>query len=195
MPHLWRIKQEDDISPDATDVDKNGYDLRYSNIFESIDNYIYYNDEEIPEFIIHDHPNPKLKSEVQQHMPALPHNNTPAPTTIATDNNETTDLLDIIKNEYCGTESDSWKRLVLAIKSCFDYEVAKKIATHYSKKTTKNNYDKEAVLKLLEASPHSVKIGTIRYYSKLSNKDKFYEVKAKYHMDFETTDYTIANDR
>ena len=160
MPHLWRIKQENDVSPDATDVNKNGYDLRYSNIFESIDNYIYYNDEEIPEFIIHDHPNPKLKSEVQQHTPEQPQNNAPsAPTTIAIDNNEIIDLLDVIKSEYW-TEFDSWKRLVLAIKSCFDYEVAKKIATHYSKKTTKNNYDEEAILKLLEATPHSVKIGT-----------------------------------
>ena len=47
-------------------------------------------------------------------MPALPHINIPAPTTISTDNNETIDLLDIIKNEYW-TEFDSWKRLVLLV--------------------------------------------------------------------------------
>ena len=175
LPHLWRKKQDQDISPDATDVNGNGFDLRYSNIFENVNNYIYYN-EEITEFIIHDHPNPKFKT---QSKSTLPQQNTNNPDNI--EHNKNIEFLDIIDPKYW-TEFDSWKRLVMAIKITFpDENEAQKLALHFSAKST-NNFDEESVINLLETDPTSLTCGTIRYYAKKSDEVAFADINTKYKL-------------
>jgi len=111
---------------------------------------------------------------------------------IKNDNAEIIEILDNIDSKYW-SDFESWKKLIMAINSVFDNKkTAEELAIFYSKKTTNDNYDQEAVLKLLEAEHSKITIGTICYYSKLSNKDNFYKIKAKYHVVFDNTDYEIA---
>ncbi len=49
MPHLWRMKDKDDKNGDVTDW-KPKIDLRYSNIFESLDSVIQNTNEPMPIF-------------------------------------------------------------------------------------------------------------------------------------------------
>lgn len=173
LPHLWRLKQEGDISPDATNINNDGIDLRYTNIFEDVNNFIYFNEETIPEFIIQDHPNPKIFAEKKLEVSVK------IQTTDDQDHNKNIEFLDII-NETYWTEFDSWKRLIMAISATFlDKNEAEKLALHFSAKST-GNFDEEAVLKLLETEPKTVSVGTIRYYAKKSDEVAFAEINAKY---------------
>lgn len=105
--------------------------------------------------------------------------------------NELTDILDNIDIKYWSS-FDSWKQLILSISTIDDKKEATELALKYSKKTTNDNYDEEAVLKLLEVTTDKITKATIYYYSKLSNKDNFYKIKAKYQINFDITDYSIA---
>ena len=117
---------------------------------------------------------------------------TPQPSINNNDNAETIEILDNIDCKYW-SDFESWKKLIMTINSVFDNKkTAEELAIFYSKKTTNDNYDEEVVLKLLEAEHNKLSIGTICYYSKLSNKDNFYKIKAKYHVVFDNTDYEIA---
>jgi hypothetical protein len=112
------------------------------------------------------------------------------------EDDEVIELLDNIDCKYW-KEFESWKKLIMAINSTFtDKKEAQQLSIYYSKKAVEllkyDNYDEEAVLKLLEAPHDKVSIGTICYYSKLSNTENFYKIKAKYQVDFENSDLDIA---
>ena len=175
LPHIWRSKQEGDISPDATNVNNDGFDLRYTNIFEDVNNFIYFNEETIPEFVIHDHPNPKIFAEKKQEVSVT------VKTSDDLEHNKSIEFLDIINESYW-TEFDSWKRLIMAISATFlDKNEAEKLALHFSAKST-GNFDEQAVLKLLETEPKTVSVGTIRYYAKKSDEVAFADINAKYKL-------------
>lgn len=183
LPHLWRVKDENDISGDFTNSENKHYDLRFANIFERIDNYIYYNNENMLEWLSADHPKPKFKTDVINTSNKEIIN---TPSTII--NDELIELLDIINIEYW-TNYNDWFKLLMSIKSSYP-DNYNEIAHKYSKKA--NNYDFDSVNKKLEEQVNNISAGTINYYAKLSNKDKYFDIKIKYKISFDCDDYSIA---
>jgi hypothetical protein len=120
----------------------------------------------------------------------------PSPTNV-TPNNELVELLDIIDIKYwtegIGHYMD-WLKLILAIKVSFPTDY-KEVAIAYSKRPYAKNpslFDEEAVLKTLETEVRNVSAGTINYYAKLSNKDKYFEIKSKNNIELDNTDMGFA---
>jgi hypothetical protein len=118
LPHLWRVKDENDISPDVTNVYDKHYDLKFSNIFERIDNFIHYNNEDMPEWFSADHPTPKLKTD-EPRTSSITYNNEKNDTELNEDEtNRRLQHLQNINNEYI-EEYHHWFKICMAIKSQF----------------------------------------------------------------------------
>jgi phage/plasmid-associated DNA primase len=104
---------------------------------------------------------------------------------------EAIELLDIIHTDAI-SKFIHWRKIMWAIKSEFSKEQAKELAHHYSKRTTRDNYDAEAVDNILEAKVFDCKIGTLRHYAKLSNPDKFLKIQQKYMCDYDDSHLSVA---
>lgn len=114
------------------------------------------------------------------------------PTTNGIANNELIELLDIIDKKYIykGTHHHLDRiKIVLAIKKEFN-DKAKDIIFKLCKDDP--NFDEDAMLKLLEQEVKNVSAGTINYYAKLSNKDKYFEIKSKNNIELDDTDMGFA---
>lgn len=104
---------------------------------------------------------------------------------------EAIDLLDIMHTDAI-SNFIHWRKLMWAINTVFPKERARELAHHYSKRTSRDNYDAEAVDSILEAKVFDCKIGTLRHYAKLSNPDKFLKIQQQYMCDFDDSHYGLA---
>ena len=89
------------------------------------------------------------------------------------------DYIDIINTEYIN-DRESWLKLVFAMKRC---DIAEEWVKNWSLKTDSCVLTDEAWEKTWKSEDDredGVKIGTIYYYAKKSNPEKFLELNAKY---------------
>ena len=101
--------------------------------------------------------------------------------------NEQIELLDIIKTKYWSDYS-SWISLILAV---FKISGSYENCDEYSQKA--DNYDcYESIVKKIDTfKNNNFSEGTIRYYAKLSNSDKYNEIRSKY---FKFTDIDTVSE-
>jgi len=190
MPHLWRMKNENDENVDVTDW-KTKIDLRYSNIFESIDSVI--NNTSKPMPIFQNYPEVKIKKK-KTYSEATEKKTTQ---TILLNkkskkiNEEQKEILDNINNKYW-IQYDTWRNMIWALYNEFgDID----LCNEYSKKGGEKYKGIEDVQsKIISDKSHNFGFGTICEYSKQSNKNKFIEIKSKYTpIFFSNSDYELCD--
>lgn len=103
---------------------------------------------------------------------------------------EQTEILDNISEEYW-SNYDDWIKLVWAMYSEFN---SVELCDTYSKRAS-NYEDISAIEKLCHSdTKKAMTFGTLAYYSKKSNENKYIEIKAKYSpIKFSDKEYDIAN--
>ena len=101
------------------------------------------------------------------------------------------ELLKATNVEYF-TEFKYWKPIMIGTGNTFPKEKAREVAHFYSKKTTRDNYDADALDKLLDAKLYGCKIGTLRHYCKLSNEETYMKIQLKYKTDYDNSHLSLA---
>lgn len=185
LPHLWRLKDENDKNGDVQDW-KTKIDLRYSNIFESLDSVIENTEKPIP--IFKNYPEVKIKekkTEKKTTQTILLNNKSKKI------NEEQKAILDNINDKYW-IQYDTWRNMIWALYNEFgDIE----LCDEYSKKGGEKYKGIEDVQsKIISDKSHNFSFGTICEYSKQSNKNKFIEIKSKYTpIFFSNSDYELCD--
>ena len=188
LPHLWRLKKENDYSKDITGIkigDKiTKIDLRYSNIFERIDSKIEYigNITDLPIFEFEQfHPSPIGEKPIHRE----PKQASQKYTTIMKDYvvNRIDSHLKNINEDYIANDSD-WFSIGNGIKnvfSCLGNETWFEILEQWSQLSKKHtNDDTEKWRNRFEGEPRCG-LSTILNYSEKSNKEKYDTIETEYY--------------
>ena len=172
MPHLWRVKDENDKNGDVNDW-KPKVDLRYSNIFESLDSVIENTDKPMPIFKNYPEVKKKEKKETKKKTTQTILLNKKSKKI----NEEQKAILDNINDKYW-IQYDTWRNMIWALYNEFgDID----LCDEYSKKGGEKYKGIEDVQsKIISDKSHNFGFGTICEYSKQSNRNKFIEIKSKY---------------
>lgn len=192
LPHLWRLKREDDYSTDALKITINGkktnIDLRYTNIFETADGKIDYigKESDMPDFDfetyhskpINEKPIPKPPKVASEEYKNFMGENTPEFKRFILH------LKNISEEYVAGNEEDSWLKIGFAIKrvfGCLDNNLWFDILEQWSQKSKRHqNEDTESWHKRFEADS-KCGIPTILHYSNLSNKESYIAIEKEYY--------------
>mgnify|MGYP003132783170 CR=1 FL=1 len=172
LPHLWRLKNKQDNNTTKIDF-KEGVDLLYHNVFESIDNTIYNNIDNIPIFSNF----PKPRTNISKVINTTEHiKNLGEIKFIRKPTEEENKIIDLINIKYIDNYQD-WLKIIWSLNNTFgDIEIIDNI----SKKSKKYCGIEKLKNYLLCDKKKLLTFGTISYYSKLSNPTKYYEIKAEY---------------
>tara|TARA_R110000851_G_scaffold324166_4_gene491312 strand:- start:87 stop:2363 length:2277 start_codon:yes stop_codon:yes gene_type:complete len=192
MPHLWRLKSNNDLNTTKIKF-KAGLDLLYHNTFEDINGDILNTKGDLKTFL--DFPevkkiNKKISasstdSGFEELKPSKP---TAKQTKKISE--EQIELLDNISLTYLDNYSD-WLKIIWSLNNEFnDFKLIKK----YSMKSKKYCGDEKLKKYLDDDKKKLCSFGTIDYYSKLSNRKIYFEIKAKYTpIFFSNSDYELAD--
>lgn len=188
LPHLWRLKKENDYSKDITGIEidnkKTKIDLRYSNIFERIDSKIEYmgNIGDIPYFDFEKyHPKPINEKPI----PREPKQPSEHYSSILKDYviNRIYSHLQNINEEFVANDSD-WFLIGNAIKSqfsCLGNDTWFEILEQWSQISTRHKCDDtDKWRKRFEAEPRCG-LSTILTYSEKSNKNNYDAIESAYY--------------
>ena len=190
LPHLWRLKKDNDYSTDATGIEINGrktkIDLRYTNIFECADSKIEYVGDltSMTEFDfekyhpkpIDEKPIPKPPRVASASYTELMNENTPAFKRFI-------NHLGRIDEKYV-SNGESWLKIGFAIKrvfGCLDNELWFEILEQWSKRSPQHiAEDTEPWRKRFDAES-KCGIPTILHYSELSGKEGYDAIEKEYY--------------
>ena len=190
LPHLWRLKKDNDYSTDATGIELNGrktaIDLRYTNIFECADSKIEYIGDisNINEFDFETyHPSPLDEKPI----PKAPRVASEEYTNLMAENTPVfkrfINHLKHIKEEHVEA-GDSWLKIGFAIKrvfGCLDNELWFEILEQWSQRSPKHKAeDTEPWCKRFDAES-KCGIPTILHYSELSGKEGYDAIEKEYY--------------
>ena len=188
LPHLWRLKKENDYSKDITGIKINDVntkiDLRYTNIYERIDSKIEYtgNISDIPYFDFEKfHPKPINEKPI----PREPKQPSDQYSTISKDYviKRIMNHLKNINEEFIANDSD-WFLIGNAIKSeftCLGNDTWFEILEQWSQLSTRNKCDDTAKWRQrFEAEPRCG-LSTILSYSEKSNKNNYITIEDNYY--------------
>ncbi len=209
MPHFYFNKHPDDKHTTKTDLkDKVGYDLIYQTLFEtrnttlkyytgSIDtfnNYQKYHNlikEVAEEYSESEESEESEEEEEEVEQVEVAPSQEEAPDDIF--NNELRDIVDNIAPKYA-IERDWWLRIVWGIyNSTKDIE----LCDRFSKRGGDKYKGKDDVIKTIKTQSKRddnklCSFGTVAYYSKLSNSQKYYDIREYYSRNLEYTDFNLA---
>ncbi len=201
--HVWMIRHPDDTNTTETNYMPN-IDLLYQNVFEHIDSKIKYCDGDMPTFDTYPQlkntpkpvektPEPvekKKENSYQDNMIKSMENEKNFETKVVEQiSEEDKQILDNIKTEYWDNY-EVWLDLIWGIYNKYgDIN----LCDHHSKKSSK--YDGIATVKkkIESDTKRAITWGTLCHYSKLSNEERFYEIKRQYLTTYTEDDYSIAN--
>lgn len=185
LPHLWRKKDEKDLNTTKVDTQAK-VDLLYRNSFEYYDMEIENTNEEIPVFdkfpIIEPKPKKNMKKSVSTDSGIFEQK-------FEKISEEQYEIMANINDDYISNYSD-WLKIIWALYNEFgDIDLINNFMS------TKPKYDGiDSIKKYLQDDKKKLlTFGTINYYSKLSDKTKYFEIKAKYTpIFFSNSDYDLA---
>jgi phage/plasmid-associated DNA primase len=188
LPHLWRLKKENDYSKDITGIKINNVntkiDLRYSNIFERIDSKIEYmgNIEDIPYFDFEKfHPSPIA----EKPTPREPKQPSEQYLTILKDYviKRIINHLKNINEDYVANDTD-WFLIGNAIKSqfsCLGNDTWFEILQQWSQISTRHKCDNTDKWRQRFETEPRCGLSTILSYSEKSNKNNFDTIEDDYY--------------
>ena len=188
LPHLWRLKEDDDFSKNITKVDGEEVDFIYSYICERRDAKMVCYDKtgaEMPSFDFQKlHPKPVSKKALQEKQ------NAPqpvrSPQTIGDNNHHNRLLKHLINHSRDETIASYsvWLKMGFACKSVFPPDIWFEVFKAYSKLSTDPSHcpdyvDYDTWEKMFEGEPQCG-IPTILEYSKMNNEEEFNTIETTY---------------
>tara|TARA_R110002033_G_scaffold25890_1_gene59614 strand:- start:1640 stop:3967 length:2328 start_codon:yes stop_codon:yes gene_type:complete len=194
--HVWMIRHPDDCNTTTTNY-ITGVDLLYQNVFEHIDSKIKYCEGDMPTFDTYPQlkntPEPvekKKENTYQENMiKSMEKKENFEIKVVEQISEEDKQILDNIKTEYWDNY-EIWLDLIWGIYNKYgDIN----LCDHHSKKSSK--YDGIATVKkkIESDTKRAITWGSVCRYSKLSNEERFYEIKRQYLTTYTEDDYSIAN--
>ena len=188
--HVWMKRHPDDTNTTKTNYMPN-VDLLYQNVFEHIDSKIKYCEGDMPTFENYPEPVEKKKENSYQKnmIKSMEKKENFEIKLIEQISEEDKQILDNIKTEYWDNY-EVWLDLIWGIYNKYgDIN----LCDHHSKKSSK--YDGIATVKkkIESDTKRAITWGTLCHYSKLSNEERFYEIKRQYLTTYTDDDYSIAN--
>ena len=194
--HVWMIRHPDDCNTTTTNY-ITGVDLLYQNVFEHIDSKIKYCEGDMPTFDTYPQlkntPEPvekKKENTYQENMiKSMEKKENFEIKVVEQISEEDKQILDNIKTEYWDNY-EIWLDLIWGIYNKYgDIN----LCDHHSKKSSK--YDGIATVrqKIESDKKKAITWGSLCHYSKLSNEERFYEIKRQYLTTYTEDDYSIAN--
>ncbi len=186
MPHLWRLKNNNDENTTKIDF-KTGLDLLYKNTFEDINGYIINTDGDLKTF--DNYPVVEKNTIKKKISSSSTDSGFEEIKPIRKMTEEENELVENISLDYLDNYGD-WLKIIWSLNNEFgDFELIKKI----SSKSKKYCGDEKLKKFLNDDKKKLCSFGTINHYSKLSNKQKYFEIKAKYTpIFFSNSDYELA---
>ena len=186
LPHLWRKKDEKDLNTTKVDT-QTKVDLLYQNTFEYYDIEIENTNDKIP--IFDKYPTIMKTEKTIKKKKSISTDSGIFETKHEKITEEQNEIMENINDEYISNYSD-WLKIIWALYNEFgDIDLINNFMS------TKPKYDGiESIKKYLQDDKKKLlTFGTINYYSKLSDKNKYYEIKAKYTpIFFSNSDYDLA---
>jgi len=189
LPHLWRKKHDDDKNEKSKIDTKADLDLLYLNVLESIDAEFENYNQDFPIFNLF----PKIEEKKKiTFKPKKTKSLTSNDSGLSINMNITEEQRDIIDNisiEYIDNYQD-WLKIIWGLNNSIgDFNLIKEVSMRSSKYTN----DEDLRKYLDDDTKKLMTFGTICYYSKLSNKEKYLEIKAKHtELFFDHSDYNFA---
>lgn len=182
LPHIWFKKDCEDFNSTQIKAEE-GVDIVYHIVFEWVDSYFSYNTKDMRTFAHYkkiEKPKPKPKEK------------TTTPTPLKNVKLNLTDeykaIIDNIDIKYIDNYHD-WLKIIWALYNEFqDY----KICDYISQKGSDYKGIDDVKKNVNKDTKRLLTFGTIAYYSKISNKNKHYEIRCKYKFDFSTEDMNLA---
>ena len=180
LPHLWFNKPSD--YPFGQQNHKNGQQLDYlvNFVYERKDSIMQHHNGYLDDFdwetLITDEQKQKLYNEINKNKKSKEKSKNTLG--VKSDNNQLTQYLDLITDEYWG-KYNHWFKLLCAIKTEFtNYE---EVAIHYSTKCVGyENAQEDVILKLEQIEEGQITGATIHYYAKLSNPKAYHSLLIPY---------------
>lgn len=189
LPHLWRMRKENDFSKCTTKIPIDGnatsIDIKYYNIIERIDSKIEYTGNDTPPEFDFEKFHPKPITEKQQaKLPKEPSSQYTVFMNNYTGRRFINHLQNINHTEYTNNYSD-WLKIGFAIKHIFYNELEPtlwfEILIAYSRLSSDHqDEDIDDWEKMFQAES-KCGIPTILHYSKISNEKRFIEIDNEYY--------------
>jgi len=187
MPHLWRLKNNNDLNTTKVSF-KPGLDLLYHNVFEDINGDIINTSGDLKTFLDF----PEVSKPIKKNISTSSTDSgfeEPESKPKRTITDEDKELIENISIEYLDNYQD-WLKIIWSLNNEFaDFNLIKNV----SMKSKKYCGDEKLKKFLNDDKKKLCSFGTINHYSKLSNKNKYHEIKAKYTpIFFSNSDYELA---
>jgi hypothetical protein len=182
LPHIWFNRPSDYPfgHKNQTNVNWEKVDYLVLNVFERKDSIIQHHNGYLDDFdwetFITDEYKQKLYNEINDDKKEKGKSKNTLG--VKSDNNQLTQYLDLITDEYWGNYNH-WFKLLCAIKTEFtNYE---EVAIHYSTKCVGyENAQDDVILKLDQIEEGQITGATIHYYAKLSNPKAYHSLLIPY---------------
>jgi len=184
LPHIWFKKDSEDFNSTQIKAEE-GVDFVYHIVFEWVDSYFSFNTKDMKTFKQYkkiEKPKPKEKTTTPTTTP------TPLKNVKLNLTDEYKAIIDNIDIKYINNYQD-WLKIIWALYNEFqDY----KICNYISQKGSDYKGIDDVKKNVNKDTKRLLTFGTIAYYSKISNKNKHYEIRCKYKFDFSTEDMNLA---
>ena len=184
LPHIWFKKDSEDFNSTQIKAEE-GVDFVYHIVFEWVDSYFSFNTKDMKTFKQYkkiEKPKPKEKTTTPTTTP------TPLKNVKLNLTDEYKAIIDNIDIKYINNYQD-WLKIIWALYNEFqDY----KICDYISQKGSDYKGIDDVKKNVNKDTKRLLTFGTIAYYSKISNKNKHYEIRCKYKFDFSTEDMNLA---
>lgn len=175
LPHLYRRKLPDEMNCKNVNKKDEGYDIMYTQAFEKIGSELQNWNEEIPTY----------KSEKKKRAPRKQKEKQYDSTKVSEFDIAILDCIDIKYWE----NYEHWFKLVSAIVKEKDNML---LADEYSKKAPNYGGIEDVIAKTSNAMQADVTWGTVMYYAKESDPEKYQKIINMYRVDIDLTDMGVA---
>lgn len=177
LPHLWRRVPIEFANMKDDNNKPRGYDIRFTNVFETPDSELHDWTGDPPIY----YPEKKVaKKEVVSTKKYDPEK-VSAYDRALLDNINVIDYLEPFEH---------WRPIMLAIRKVKNNLL---LADEYSKKSSNYSGMEDLIAKTSDVFSSKITWGTIHYYSKLSNPEKYKQIKAKYDFKIDLSDAGVAD--
>ena len=187
LPHIWRKKQPfcDGYKKNMLNVNGDKVDIICDCIYEKIDGFFSGTDNPIPSAA---NGNYQLKETKPVKKTLSKKNNSVSSSTsnsiLGKENKEIIDNINVIYWDNYG----DWLKLIWALYNSYN---DLNLCVEYSRKSSKFVDSNDVKKYINQDTTKNLSFGTICYYSKLSNSDKYNKIRQKYHQ-LELSDFSIS---